>query len=63
MPLGAIYPNGCDMSLRDENKEFISYRNRMKWGVYRIFGKTKIYRTSEASISPKAVHLNHTLIL
>ena len=39
------------MSLRDENKEFISYRNEMKWS-YIAFVK-QIYRTNEVSISSK----------
>ena len=42
---------GCDMSLRDEKKEFISYRNGMKWS-YIAFEK-QIYRTNEVSISQK----------
>ena len=39
------------MSLRDEIKEFISYRNGMKWS-YIAFEK-QIYRTNEVSISQK----------
>ena len=41
------------MSLRDENKEFISYRSEMKWS-YIAFEK-QIYRTNEVSISPEIV--------
>ena len=32
IPKGAIYPDGCDMlPYGNEKKEFISYRNGMKW--------------------------------
>ena len=49
------------MSLRDEIKEFISYRNGAKRS-YIAFGK-QIYRTNGVSISPKTWHPNRTLIL
>ena len=39
------------VALRQREKEFISYRNETKWS-YIEFAK-QIYRTSEASISPK----------
>ena len=48
------------MSLRDEIKEFISYRNGMKWS-YIAFEK-QIYRTKVVSISQKEVIMNDKTI-
>ncbi len=54
---------GCDMSLRDEIKEFISYRNGMKWSYIAFEQRENISHERKRIYRQNDRHLDYTVFI